>query len=102
MAEAMDSAHKNTIAIGMASDCALIADGDPQMIALRELLTGIHQRFPAIVLGGHRQIRGSKTDCPGAAFPLVRIQAWWRGAMIDAHDVWFEDLLASAYLPRID
>lgn len=102
MPEAEDGSHKNTIEIGLVGDCTMIADDDPRLAGLRELLAGIHRRYPAIALGGHRQIRGSKTDCPGAAFPLARIQAWWRGAMLDAHDVWFEDLLASAYLPRID
>lgn len=101
MAETAEGAHRNTISIGMMSDCVNPLDDDPQLVTLRELLAGIHRRYPAIKFGGHRQIRGSNTDCPGAAFPLARIQTWWRGAMLDAHDVWFEDLLASAYLPKI-
>jgi len=102
MAEADQSAHRKTIAIGLAGNCAEVADDDPQLVALRELLAGIHRRYPAITLGGHRQIRGSHTDCPGPAFPLARIHAWWGGAMLAAHDVWFEEVLASAYLPKLE
>ena len=102
MPETEDGAHKNTISIGLTGDGGNLADDDPQLVTLRELLAGIHRRYPAIALGGHRQIRGSNTDCPGSAFPLARVQAWWRGAMLDAHDVWFEDLLAQAYLPKLN
>jgi hypothetical protein len=102
MPETDDGAYKNTIGIGLTGDCVDLADDHPQLVSLRELLVDIHRRYPAIALGGHRQIRGSNTDCPVAAFPLARIQTWWRGAMLDAHDVWFEDLLAQAYLPKID
>ena len=102
MAETDDGAHKNTIAIGLAGHREGMTDDDPQLFALRELLTAIHRRYPAIALGGHRQIRGSHTDCPGQTFPLAGIHAWWRGAMLQAHDAWFEDILASAYLPKLD
>jgi len=102
MSETADGAHKNTIAIGLTGDGVNLVDDHPQLVGLRELLADIHRRYPAITLGGHRQIRGSNTDCPGSAFPLARIQAWWRGAMLDAHDVWFEDLLAQAYLPKLN
>ena len=102
LSETADGAYKNTIAIGLTGDCVNLVDDHPQLVGLRELLADIHRRYSAITLGGHRQIRGSNTDCPGSAFPLARIQAWWRGAMLDAHDVWFEDLLAQAYLPKLN
>ncbi len=101
MSEAEQGAQKAVIAIGLAGNREELPDADPQMVALRELLTGIHRRYPSIALGGHRQIRGSNTDCPGPAFPLRLIQAWWGGAMPEAHETWFEEVLASAYLPRL-
>jgi N-acetyl-anhydromuramyl-L-alanine amidase AmpD len=102
LAETEQGVHKDVIAIGLAGNCVEWGEEHPQLLALRELLAGIHRRYPAISLGGHRQIRGSNTDCPGQDFPLSKIQAWWRGAMLEAHDAWFDDVLASAYLPRLD
>ena len=69
------------------------------MEALKALLLDIKRRYPDVVVGGHRQVRGSRTDCPGRKFPLKALLAWSRSGLIKARDDALRDEVESQYYP---
>lgn len=70
-----------------------------QMARLRELLLELTLRYPHVQVGGHRQMRGSNTRCPGQHFPLKELREWATGPMLAQRDAMLEDLIADAYGP---
>ena len=80
--------------VGRAHCIEIVLEGDfdagtlpaRQLNALHTLLLGLKTRYPRIVLGGHRQVRGSKTTCPGRRFPLKDLLAWSRSGLIAERD----------------
>lgn len=62
----------------------ILLDGDyehvlptkEQIRTLKNILSKIIAEYPKIKIGGHRNIKGSKTNCPGNAFPLNHIRIW--------------------------
>ena len=44
-------------------------------------------RYPAIEVGGHRQVRGdAEATCPGRQFPLAPLAAWARNELLQQRD----------------
>ena len=70
-----------------------------QMHALRALLVQLKLRYPDIRVGGHRQVRGARTSCPGRAFPLRELLAWSASGLLEARDAAIEDIVNRAYGP---
>lgn len=95
--EGQTARFRDAIEVRVAGAFTALEAADPRMDALKVLLTEIRRRFPDIQFGGHRQVRGSQTNCPGADFPLAQITAWWNGPMTAASDRFFDDLVAGAY-----
>ena len=72
---------------------------DPQSQALRTLLLELKTRYPRIVVGGHRQVRGAETTCPGRRFPLKGLLAWSRSGLIADRDAALEADVERQYRP---
>ena len=73
--------------------------GSRQSKALRTLLLGLKTRYPSIAIGGHRQVRGEKTTCPGRRFPLKALLAWSKSGLIVERDAALEQDVERQYRP---
>lgn len=91
--------QRGCVAVLIDADCTTAAPCDAQWQALQRLLCTLILRFPHIEVGGHRQLRGSNTRCPGAAFPLPSLHAWCRTALIAHRDAHVEEIISGAYGP---
>ena len=91
--------HANSIEIGLEGSFSETPPGDLQIEALKDLLLAIKQRYPDVVFGGHRQVRGARTDCPGSKFPLKALLDWTRSGLIKARDAALQDEVERQYHP---
>lgn len=73
--------------------------GDAQLEGLRAVLLTLKQRYPRIAIGGHRQVRGEKTTCPGRRFPLRELLAWSRSDLLRERDAALEADVERQYRP---
>ena len=91
--------HANAIEVGLEGIFSETPPGDLQIEALKALLLEIKQRYPDVVVGGHRQVRGARTDCPGRRFPLKALLDWTRTGLIEARDAALQQDVESQYHP---
>lgn len=97
--ESERATHANSIEVLFEGCFAEIPPCDAELEALKDLLLDIKRRYPDVVVGGHRQVRGSRTDCPGRKFPLKALLAWSRSGLIKARDDALRDEVESQYYP---
>ena len=95
--ERVGRAHCIEIVVEGDFDAGTPADG--QSAALRTLLLQIKTRYPSIVVGGHRQVRGEETTCPGRRFPLKRLLEWSRSRLVAERDAALEADVERQYRP---
>ena len=82
--------HPGSIGVAVAGNFDEVEPSDVQIAALHELLLRLKRRYPAVELGGHRQVRGTATTtCPGRRFPMKKLAEWWRDEMPKARDAAF-------------
>ena len=81
----------------MAGDFTEAAPSLAQLAALRALLLELKLAYPDTEVGGHRQVRGEQTDCPGRGFGLGELLDWSRDALPKARDEAVHDLFAKSY-----
>ena len=86
LAEDQAGSHANSIGIAVEGDLDVHGPEPEQMAALRALLVELKLRYPDIRLGGHRQVRGNETTCPGRCFPLTELRRWADGEWERARD----------------
>ena len=99
LSESERADHANSIEIGLEGSFSETPPGDLQIDALKDLLLEIKQRYPDVAFGGHRQVRGARTDCPGRKFPLKTLLAWTRSGLIEARDAALQDEVERQYHP---
>ena len=97
--ESERASHANSIEIGLEGSFSATPPGDRQIGALKDLLLQIKQRYPDVAFGGHRQVRGVRTQCPGRRFPLKSLLAWTRSGLIAARDAALQDEVERQYHP---
>ena len=88
------------IEIVVEGDFAETAPESAQMDALRALLLALKQRYPRIAVGGHRQVRGEDTPCPGRRFPLRELLDWSRSGLIEERDAALDADVERQYRPE--
>ena len=101
------SAASETERVGRAHCIEIVVEGDfvetgpnaVQMDALRTLLLALTQRYPRIAIGGHRQVRGEETTCPGRRFPLRELLDWSRSGLLAERDAALEADVERQYRP---
>ena len=91
--------HTGSIGIVVEGDFDRAPPEPDQLTALRELLVGLKMRYPAIRIGGHRQVRGDETRCPGAHFPLADLRSWAENDLPATRDQAFEEEINRQYRP---
>ncbi len=77
-------------------------DGPPaarQIEALKRLLLELKSRHPFVEIGGHRQVRGDRTTCPGAKFGLNVLLTWARSALVEERDDALHSEIERQYRP---
>ncbi len=99
LSESERASHTNSIEIGLEGSFSETPPGSLQIEALKDLLLRIKQRYPDVIVGGHRQVRGDRTDCPGRKFPLKALLAWSRSGLIKARDAALQDEVERQYHP---
>ena len=99
MSDSERGAHAQSIGIALSGDFNGARPTEAQLEALRGLLVGIKLRYPDIVIGGHRQVRGESTDCPGRRFPLAALREWSAEGLVEARDAAFASALERQYAP---
>ena len=98
--ESQAGAHARAIDVALRGDLDACAPGDGQIEALRALLLRLKLRYPAIEVGGHRQVRGQRTTCPGRHFPLTRLREWAAAELLVERDVAVAEEVFRQYRPR--
>lgn len=71
-----------------------------QMDTLHDLIVELKKRYASVRIGGHRQIRGDETNCPGTQFPLRDLMVWARTALIELRDEALRNEVEKQYQPR--
>ena len=99
LSESERAGHANSIEIGLEGSFSETPPRNLQIEALKDLLLAIKQRYPDVVFGGHRQVRGARTDCPGSKFPLKALLDWTRSGLIKARDAALQDEVERQYHP---
>ncbi len=89
--------HPLCIGIVLQGNADTSAPAPAQLDALRALLLNLKTRFPDIAVGGHRQIRGERTTCPGKHFPLSTLRGWASHELIVERDATFQALVDRQY-----
>lgn len=97
--ESERSTHANSIEVVFEGSFSETQPADAQVEALKNLLLDLKRRYPDVVVGGHRQVRGTRTDCPGRRFPLKALLAWTRSGLIKARDAALQDEVERQYYP---
>ena len=97
--ETQPGSHPNCLGIQLQGDADVAAPNEAQLTALRKLLLALKSRYPHIQIGGHRQIRGETTNCPGKAFPLASLRNWAGSELIIERDAALQDLVDRQYRP---
>ena len=70
-----------------------------QLDSLRQLLLSLAQLHPKILIGGHKNIRGENTKCPGTSFPTNKVRRWANDEMISERDARLNKLIEEQYRP---
>ena len=78
--------HAASIGIVLTGNLDARSPTPTQLTALRALLLALKKRYPDIQIGGHRQVRGDKTSCPGRRFPLAEVREWSKTELIALRD----------------
>ena len=97
--ESERATHANSIEIGLDGSFSESPPDKRQTDVLKDLLLTLKQRYPDVAVGGHRQVRGSRTDCPGRKFPLKALLAWSRSGLIEARDAALQEEVDRQYRP---
>ena len=97
--ESERGAHARAIGVALEGNFEREPPGDAQLEALRGLLVEIKLRYPDIVIGGHRQVRGEHTRCPGRRFPLKALREWAADGLIAARDAALAQAVERQYSP---
>ncbi len=100
LAESERGTHAKSIGIVVEGDFDQLTPMPSQLDALRELLMQIKMRYPDIRLGGHRQVRGDATTCPGKRFPLKDLADWAAGSLVDERDAAMQEQVDRQYRPE--
>lgn len=85
------------IHIQLIGDFETNTPSDQQHDALRAVLLQLKLTYPDIRIGGHRQLRGSNTTCPGKRFPLKELIKWAENELIEARDRQLEEWVERQY-----
>ena len=99
MSESEPGEHAACLGIQLEGNADVTAPNEAQLTALRKLLLALKSRYPHIQIGGHRQIRGEATTCPGKTFPLTSIRDWAGSELIIERDAALQDLVDRQYRP---
>ena len=99
LAESKRTRHANSIEIGLEGCFAESPPPDVQIDALKALLIELKLRYPDVVVGGHRQVRGARTNCPGRKFPLRALLRWTRSGLLRARDAALREEVERQYHP---
>lgn len=99
LSESERAGHANSIEVELAGSFSDTPPGTLQVESLKALLLALKQRYPDVVVGGHRQVRGTRTECPGRKFPLRDLLAWSRSDLIKARDAALQDEVDRQYFP---
>lgn len=99
LAETEVGERAQCIDIVVAGDCDVTGPSAAQLEAVRDLLRELKVRYPAIQVGGHRQIRGTQTTCPGRHFPLPELRDWSTGELVAERDAAMQALVDRQYRP---
>jgi N-acetyl-anhydromuramyl-L-alanine amidase AmpD len=91
--------HAKSIEIVLEGSFENTAPSSNQIDALKNLVLEIKQRYPNISVGGHRQVRGDNTICPGRKFPLNALLSWSKTGLIAARDAAIETDVERQYRP---
>jgi N-acetyl-anhydromuramyl-L-alanine amidase AmpD len=97
LAESDAGQHPGCIGIVVDGNADAAAPTEAQLAALRKLLLQLKSRYPDIQIGGHRQVRGETTSCPGKAFPLTAIRDWAGHDLIIERDNGLQDMIDRQY-----
>lgn len=89
--------HRHCLGIKLEGDADATPPTAAQLATLRKLLLSLKSRYPDIQVGGHRQIRGATTTCPGKTFPLTDIRDWAGSELIVERDAALQDLVDKQY-----
>ena len=89
--------HPSSVGIGLEGDCDQQVPSEAQLVALRELLVHLKVRFGDLQLGGHSQVRGDETTCPGTHFPLSALRQWAQNDWEAARDAFITRSVESQY-----
>lgn len=91
--------HAKSIEIAIEGSFENTSPSSTQIDALKHLILEIKQRYPNILVGGHRQVRGDSTTCPGRKFPLNELLNWSKTGLIEARDAALETDVERQYRP---
>lgn len=87
LAVAEPGQHPRSIGVVLDGNFDAAPPAAAQLEALRCLLLTLKLRYPAIKVGGHRQVRGdAEATCPGRRFPLAALAAWARTELLQQRD----------------
>ena len=92
--------HPNCIGVALDGPLDDEAPSQAQLDALRSLTVELKIRYPSVRIGGHRQVRGEDTACPGKKFPLRDLLQWTRTGLIEQRDGALSDEVERQYRPR--
>ena len=99
LSESTRTRHANSIEVGLEGCFSRSPPPNVQIDALKSLLLELKQRYPDVTIGGHRQVRGSRTDCPGRKFPLKALLDWTRAGLLHARDAALREEVERQYHP---
>ena len=92
--------HRKAIGIVLDGDLDARAPSPAQISALQTLLLQLKKRYPDIEIGGHRQVRGDDTTCPGKQFPLATLREWSKSDLIAQRDATMQAEVDRQYYRR--
>ena len=100
MLETEPGAHRKSIGIVLDGDLDHAPPTPEQVSGLQTLLLQLKKRYPDIEVGGHRQVRGNNTSCPGKRFGLTRIRRWAKSELIAQRDASMREEVDRQYYRR--
>jgi N-acetyl-anhydromuramyl-L-alanine amidase AmpD len=93
-------AHRKSIGIVLNGDLDQAPPTPAQVSGLQTLLLQLKKRYPDIEVGGHRQVRGNATSCPGERFGLSGILRWAKSELIAQRDASMREEVDRQYYRR--
>ena len=70
-----------------------------QLDSLQQLLLSLALLHPKILIGGHKNIQGENTKCPGTSFPINIVRRWANSEMLAERDTRLNKLIEEQYRP---